>query len=165
LVASLSTGVVVPGYGKTSSIDVSLTHERNEHPACEDLPSWDSRTLLHAVARHLDVLPEGHPISSVLIPYNAFAREAADVFAKSLGMERISLSPFVRAWKLDEIGEDPEEASGILLRRVVSQDLVDHVIVSMRKREWVLANLDAVARLPLTEREWVRLRSWLARVG
>jgi aryl-alcohol dehydrogenase-like predicted oxidoreductase len=118
-----------------------------------------------AKARHLDVLPEGHPISSVLIPYNAFAREAADIFAKALGMERISLSPFVRGWKLDEIGEDPAEASGILLRWVASQDLVDHVIVSMRKREWVRANLDAVAGGPLTSGEQVRLRSWLARVG
>jgi aryl-alcohol dehydrogenase-like predicted oxidoreductase len=120
-----------------------------------------------AEARHLDVLPEGHPIGGVLIPYNAFAREAADVFAvaKELGMERIALSPFVRGWKLDEIREDPAEVSGILLRWVASQDLVDHVIVSMRKSEWVRANLDAVARGPLTEEEQIRLEGWLARVG
>jgi aryl-alcohol dehydrogenase-like predicted oxidoreductase len=75
------------------------------------------------------------------------------------------LSRFVRGWKLDEIGEDPAEVSGILLRWVASQDLVDHVIVSMRKSEWVRANLDAVARGPLTEKEQNRLEGWLARVG
>jgi aryl-alcohol dehydrogenase-like predicted oxidoreductase len=126
-----------------------------------------SVTLGMAKARHLEVLPEGHPVGGVLAPYNAFAREAADVFAvaNSQGMERIALSPFVRGWKLDEIGEDPAEVSGILLRWVASQDLVDHVIVSMRKREWVRTNLDAVARGPLTEGEQVKLRSWLARVS
>jgi aryl-alcohol dehydrogenase-like predicted oxidoreductase len=118
-----------------------------------------------ANARHLDALPEGHSVCGVLTPYNAFARDAADAFAKAQGMERIALSPFVRGWKLDEIGEDPAEVSGILLRWVASQDLVDHVIVSMRKSEWVRANLDAVARGPLTEKEQNRLEGWLARVG
>jgi aryl-alcohol dehydrogenase-like predicted oxidoreductase len=120
-----------------------------------------------AKARHLEVLPEGHPVGGVLIPYNAFAREAADAFAvaKAQGMEKIALSPFVRGWKLDEIGEDPAEVSGILLRWVASQDLVDHVIVSMRKSDWVQGNFDAVARGSLTEEEQVRLEGWLARVG
>jgi aryl-alcohol dehydrogenase-like predicted oxidoreductase len=120
-----------------------------------------------AKARHLDVLPEGHPVGGVLAPYNAFVREAADVFAlaNSQGMEKIALSPFIRGWKLDEIGEDPAKVSGILLRWVTSQDLVDHVIVSMRKSEWVRANLDAVARGPITEEEQIRLEGWLARVG
>jgi aryl-alcohol dehydrogenase-like predicted oxidoreductase len=118
-----------------------------------------------AKARHLDALPKGHPVGGVLTPYNAFAREAADAFAKAKGMEMIALSPFVRGWKLDEIGEDPAEVSGILLRWVASQHLVDHVIVSMRKSEWVRANLDAVARGPLTEVEQARLQGWLARAG
>jgi hypothetical protein len=118
-----------------------------------------------AKARHLDALPEGHPVCGVLTPFNVFARDAADAFIKAQGMERIALSPFVRGWKLDEIGEDPAEVSGILLRWVASQDLVDHVIVSMRKSEWVRANLDAVARGPLTEEEQIRLEGWLARVG
>jgi aryl-alcohol dehydrogenase-like predicted oxidoreductase len=118
-----------------------------------------------AKARHLDVLPDGHPVGGVLAPYNAFVREAAKVFAKAQGMEKFALSPFIRGWKLNEIGEDPAEVSGILLRWVTSQDLVDHVIVSMRKREWVRANLDSVARGPLTEEEEVRLEGWLERIG
>ncbi len=80
-------------------------------------------------------------------------------------MEKIALSPFVRGWKLDEIGEDPTEVSGILLRWVASQNLDDQVIVSMRQSRWVQTNLDAVARGPLTEEEQVRLEGWLARVG
>jgi len=120
-----------------------------------------------AKARHLDALPEGHPVSGVLAPYNAFDRGAADAFAiaGARGMERMALSPFVRGWKLDAIGEDPSEVSGILLRWVASQDLVDYVIVSMRKSRWVQANQDAVARGPLTEEEQARLQGWLARVG
>ena len=61
--------------------------------------------------------------------------------------------------------ERPAEVSGILLRWVASQGLVDQVIVSMRKSRWVQANLDALARGPLTEEEQVRLEGWLARVG
>ena len=72
------------------------------------------------------------------------------------------LGPDPNGWKLGEIGEDPAEVSGILLRWVASQDLVDHVIVSMRKSEWVRANLDAVARGPLTEEEQFRLEGWHA---
>jgi aryl-alcohol dehydrogenase-like predicted oxidoreductase len=120
-----------------------------------------------AKTRHLDVLREGHSVGCVLTPYNAFVREAADVFAvaEAQAMEKIALSPFVRGWKLDEIGEDAAEVSGILLRWVASQNLVDQVIVSMRKSRWVQANLDSVARGPLTEVEQVRLEGWLARVG
>jgi aryl-alcohol dehydrogenase-like predicted oxidoreductase len=159
---------------RTDFIDTLVVHSDDadrQHRGLELASDWmesgrvGSVALGMAKARHLDALPEGHPVGCVLTPYNAFAREAADVFAKAQGMERIALSPFVRGWKLDEIGEDPAEVSGILLRWVASQDLVDHVIVSMRKSEWVRANLDAVARGPLTEKEQNRLEGWLARVG
>ena len=117
--------------------------------------------------RHLDQLPAGHPVSHVLAPYNVFNRDAAALFARAraLGLQTVAMSPFIRGWKLDEIGEDTAEVAAILLRWVVSQQLVDRVIVSMRKREWVHANLQAVARGPLTLQEEARLATWLARTS
>ena len=120
-----------------------------------------------AELRHVDQLPGRHPVTHVLAPYNAFNRDAAALFARAreLGLQTVAMSPFIRGWKLQEIGEDTAEVAAILLRWVVSQPLVDWVIVSMRKREWVQANLEAVARGPLTPEEAARLAAWVARVG
>lgn len=117
--------------------------------------------------RHLDQLPSGHPVTHVLAPYNAFNRDAAALFARAreLGLQTVAMSPFIRGWKLQEIGEDTAEVAAILLRWVVSQPLVDRVIVSMRKRAWVQANLEALARGPLTPQEDARVAAWIARVG
>ncbi|NBD23159.1 aldo/keto reductase [Paenibacillus glycinis] len=114
---------------------------------------------------HLRQLPAVHPVSAVLAPYNAFHPEAKEMFktAKAMGMDAIALSPFVRGWKLDEIGADKDAAAGILLRWAAAEPLIDRVIVSMRKAEWVHANLRSVGRGPLTETEDAQLREWLAR--
>ncbi|MDP9351043.1 MAG: aldo/keto reductase, partial [Chloroflexota bacterium] len=77
----------------------------------------------------------------------------------------VALSPFIRGWKLDEIGGDKRVVSEVLLRWVASQPLVDHVIVSMRKSEYVRRNVAAVEKGPLNAEEEARLREWLARVG
>ena len=117
--------------------------------------------------RHLDQLPTRHPVTHVLVPYNAFNRDASAVFtrARELGLQTVAMSPFIRGWKLDEIGEDTAEVAAILLRWVVSQPLVDRVIVSMRKQAWVEVNLETVARGPLTTQEEARLAEWVARFG
>ena len=75
------------------------------------------------------------------------------------------MSPFIRGWKLQEIGEDPAEVAAILLRWVVSQPVVDQVIVSMRKQAWVQANLEAVAHGPRTAQEEARRAAWVARTS
>lgn len=115
---------------------------------------------------HLERLPAGHPATVLLAPYNAFNRGATHTLtrARELGLGTIALSPFVRGWKLDEIGEDTASVAPILLRWVTSQPLVDQVIVSMRKPEWVGTNLQAVARGPLTTDEQTRLDEWVRRV-
>ena len=46
------------------------------------------------------------------------------------------MSPFIRGWKLDAIGGDTPEVAAILLRWMVTQPVVDRVIVSMRKPAW-----------------------------
>ncbi|NHN32982.1 aldo/keto reductase [Paenibacillus agricola] len=107
------------------------------------------------------------PISCVLAPYNAFTREAEAIFidAKARGYEVIALSPFVRGWKLDEIGEDKAKVADILLRWAVGSELVDLVIVSMRKSEWVATNLATVQRGALSDEEALQVEGWVERLG
>lgn len=115
---------------------------------------------------HVLRLPDDHPFQYVLAPHNAFRSATATfVEAKALKLQTIAMSPFIRGWKLDEIGEDTAEVANILLRYVVFQGLADKVIVSMRKKEWVAANLAAVAQGPLNADEHARLQRWIARVG
>lgn len=83
--------------------------------------------------------------------------------AKEMGMTTIALSPFIRGWKLDEIGGNKEAAADVLLRWVSEQDVVDQVIVSMRKREWIYSNLQAIDRGPLTGQEQYVLSDWINR--
>jgi aryl-alcohol dehydrogenase-like predicted oxidoreductase len=111
----------------------------------------------------LQQLPEKHPISYVLAPYNAFNQDALAVFshAKKMGIQSIALSPFIRGWKLDEIGEDKAIAADILLRWVAGNELVDAIIVSMRKSEWVRANIETVQRGRLTHSEEEQLQHWM----
>jgi aryl-alcohol dehydrogenase-like predicted oxidoreductase len=120
-----------------------------------------------AELQHLEALPPGHPIEHVLAPYNAFNRGAEGLFRRAgdAGMQRIALSPFIRGWKLDEIGGERRVVSDHLLRWVASQPVVDRVIVSMRKAEYVRRNLAAVAKGPLTPEEEARVQEWVVRVG
>ncbi len=116
---------------------------------------------------HVQSLPEAHPITYVFAPYNAFNREALPAFeeAKRRGLSAVAMSPFIRGWKLDEIEEDKTLVADILLRWVAAQEIVDHVIVSMRWAEWVSANLHSTARGPLSAEEEDRLAAWIKRVG
>jgi aryl-alcohol dehydrogenase-like predicted oxidoreductase len=103
----------------------------------------------------------------VLAPYNAFNRDAAALFdrAREVGMQTIAMSPFIRGWKFQEIGDDPAEVAAILLRWVVAQTVVDRVIVAMRKHAWVQANLAAATRGALTPQEELRLAAWVGRAN
>jgi len=117
------------------------------------------------------MLPSGHPVSHVLAPYNAFNQDAAETFtqARTRNLCTVAMSPFIRGWKMDEIvaanGEDKAEVADVLLRWVTGQPLVDHVIVSMRRTDWVGRNLRSLARGPLTPDEQARLADWLARLN
>jgi aryl-alcohol dehydrogenase-like predicted oxidoreductase len=123
-----------------------------------------------AASRHLDMLPPGHPVTHVLAPYNAFNRDAAKTFthSRAINLSTVAMSPFVRGWKMDAVvaassSEDKAGVADVLLRWVAGQPLVDQVIVSMRRSEWVQTNLESVARGPLTSDEQARLDVWLAR--
>lgn len=75
------------------------------------------------------------------------------------------MSPFVRGWKLDEIGDDRRIVADILLRWVVSQDLVDRAIVSMRRADWDEPNLASERRGLLSPDEKTMLKSWVEHLG
>ncbi|MDQ4077802.1 MAG: aldo/keto reductase, partial [Chloroflexota bacterium] len=162
---------------QTNRIDLLVIHAEDDpgtlHRELALAEAWVATGKIRQVGlgmarlQHLDQLPAHHSITHVLAPYNAFNRAAAALFvrARALGMRTIAMSPFIRGWKLQEIGEDPAEVAAILLRWVVSQPVVDHVIVAMRKREWVQANLEAAARGALTPQEELRLAAWATRAS
>lgn len=162
---------------QTDRLDVLVVHvHADRERLAQELKlahGWKESGAVGSVAlgmvepSYLDDLPEGHPVSAVLAPYNAFKRGAADSFerARALGFQTIALSPFIRGWKLDEIGGDKAHVSDVLLRWVTAQSLVDTVIVSMRQAAWVTANLASEQQGPLSDEEEAELQRWLARVG
>lgn len=160
---------------QTDVIDVLVVHTHDDRAGLAqelDLAArWRDAGKVRQVAlgmvarRHLEALPSSHPVTYALAPYNAFHGEAAAMFAdaRELGLITVALSPFSRGWKLDEIGEDKTVVAAHLLRWVAFQDLVDQVIVAMRKPAWVQANLDALKQGPLNPEEERRVQRWVTR--
>jgi aryl-alcohol dehydrogenase-like predicted oxidoreductase len=158
---------------QTDSIDILVIHTHHDTEKLQEeldlAKRWmqdgkvKSTALGMVQLEHLERLPEGHPVTHVLAPYNVFNQAAKPLFlkAKEMGMSTIALSPFIRGWKLDEIGGDKGVVAEILLRWVASQPMIDHVIVSMRKEEWVHSNVKAVERGPLTQKEESTLQDWI----
>ncbi len=160
---------------QTDTLDLLVIHAEDDSQRLEQGVALATRWMSEGKVKQLG-LGMGRPefldifhqvFSCVLAPCNAFNRSTFPLFARARerGLKKIAMSPFIRGWKLDEIGEDTAEVAAILLRWVVFQPLVDQVIVSMRKPEWVQANLQAVARGPLTAHEEERLANWIARVS
>lgn len=85
------------------------------------------------------------------------------------GWRGFATSPFNRGWLLDKLvaaahaveGVQPEEArawlSDALLRFALFAPGVDHVIVGIRKLEWIERNRASLARGPLAESDGTRL--------
>jgi len=108
-----------------------------------------------------------NPFQVAIRPFNITTAEAAPVFAacKKSGWETLATSPFLRGWELDRIIAAASESgygdagtlrpmvADLMLRFSLFQRDVDRVIVGMRKIEWVLRNLESVAKGPLTVEE------------
>ncbi len=106
---------------QTDRIDLLVIHAEDDpatlHRELELAEDWVAAGKVRQVGlgmvalRHLDQLPAGHPVTHLLAPYNAFNRDAAALFirAREMGLRTIAMSPFIRGWKLDEIGKDPAE--------------------------------------------------------
>ncbi|MCZ8516062.1 aldo/keto reductase [Paenibacillus filicis] len=162
---------------RTDYIDILVIHAQDDtekqRRELELAKQWIAEGKVNKAAigmlklEHLQQLPDNHPVSYVLAPYNAFNQGALETFrkAKEMGLEVVALSPFIRGWKLDEIGEDKAKAAEILLRWVTGHELVDFVIVSMRKSDWVKANVEAVQSGPLDQEEEQKLNSWIERLA
>jgi aryl-alcohol dehydrogenase-like predicted oxidoreductase len=160
---------------QTDYIDILVIHAHRDsvklHQEMDIVKRWMQEGKVKKIAlgmvelEHLYGLTAGHPVSHVLAPYNAFNQGAKEMFlkAKEMGMAAIALSPFIRGWKLDEIGGDKDDVAEILLRWVAAQQMIDRVIVSMRKEEWVHTNLKAFGRGPLIGQEESRLQEWITR--
>jgi aryl-alcohol dehydrogenase-like predicted oxidoreductase len=161
---------------QTDSIDLLVIHAHDNQERLQQemelARQWREEGRVKQVGlgmaqrEHIDSLPQHHPFTHVLSPYNAFHLQAADTFhaAKRLGLKTVAMSPFVRGWNLDKIGGDTQAAAQLLLRWVLAQEIVDTVFVSMRRAAWVRANLEAEQRGPLNEAETAQVHQWAARL-
>ncbi len=161
---------------RTDFIDLLVIHAHDDlallRKECDLAEQWRAEGHVKHVGLgmgrcdHLDSLPEHHPFSHVLCPYNAFNTQAVEMFwaAKARGMSTIAMSPFIRGWNLDKIGGDKRTTAELLLRWVTSQEIVDNVFVSKRKAAWVNANLEAEQRGSLTAEETAKVHAWVERL-
>jgi aryl-alcohol dehydrogenase-like predicted oxidoreductase len=105
--------------------------------------------------------------SFMVCPFNVTTPEASRTLAagRGLGWETLACSPFVRGWELEKFAQRAEQAHGssaaearrrtadILLRYSLFGPNVDRLIVAIRKREWIEANIESVRRGPVTVEE------------
>ena len=95
------------------------------------------------------------PYELVVYPCNPTVPDAAERFEhyKALGWETLGTSPFVRGWELqkrvESSGKSTEEVASELLRWAAFHPNVDRLIVSMRRPEWIAANLKSLEKGPL----------------
>lgn len=158
----------------TDRIDILVIHAHDDaqrlHEEMALAERWLNEGKIRAVGlgmatkEHLKRLPIQHPFTHVLAPFNVFHPHAERMFqcAKAKGLSVIAMSPFVRGWKLEEIPQEKHRVADVLLRWVTSQPFVDHLIVAIRKQEWVRANLETERRGSLTAAEQAELHTWLA---
>jgi hypothetical protein len=98
---------------------------------------------------------ERGPYDLAIYPCNPTVEDTQERFSryKSVGWETFGTSPFVRGWELEkrvsESGKSKEEVAGELLRWAAFHPSVDKLIVSMRRPEWIAANLESLAKGPL----------------
>ncbi|REE85167.1 aryl-alcohol dehydrogenase-like predicted oxidoreductase [Paenibacillus taihuensis] len=155
---------------QTDRIDVLVIHTHDDEHRLRQEMDLAKRWMDHGKVgtiglgmvepSHLDRLPADHPVTHVLAPYNIAHQRTQETFviAKEMGLTTVALSPFVRGWKLDEIESD--QAADLLLRWVTEQEIVDKVIVSMRKQEWIHSNLQAARRGRLSDEEKRLINEW-----
>jgi aryl-alcohol dehydrogenase-like predicted oxidoreductase len=165
---------------QTDYIDYLVVHamsDERENRLQEALAAtWQAQGLVGALgvwhpctdARHRS--GTRNPYRFMVRPYNVTTRAAGPAFstAKALGWETLACSPFVRGWGLERLLERAVAAYGDrgdlrarladhILRHSLFQPHVDRLIVSMRRAEWVHANVASWRRGPLSDSE----RTWL----
>ncbi|MDD5200775.1 MAG: aldo/keto reductase [Terrimicrobiaceae bacterium] len=111
-----------------------------------------------------------NPYDFIVTPRN-IKTPHTEVFrsCKAIGCRTFATSPFNRGWLLDQlISTGIKQSSGKqedlrariadgLLRFAIHHPHVDHLIVGIRRKEWIDSNLESVRKGPLSEEE----RQWL----
>jgi aryl-alcohol dehydrogenase-like predicted oxidoreductase len=174
---------------QTDHIDLVVVHPVNDD--AENARSFDvARGWL--AAGHVKALGVWEPgvamerfagaresFSFMFAPCNiSNSNEALLRAGKRTGLRTCATSPFVRGWLLDKLIEiaaqdepnvDREalraKLAGAMLRYSLSSADVDHVVIGIRKREWIAPNLASFARGPLTDAESQWLRRLMARTN
>jgi aryl-alcohol dehydrogenase-like predicted oxidoreductase len=101
--------------------------------------------------------------SAVVAPYNIATPNRAAAFAAYVerGWQTYAVSPFVRGWELERraaaSGLPISELADLMLRYSAFAANVQYLIVSMRKVEWVVANVTSWHRGSLDENELTTL--------
>jgi len=117
------------------------------------------------------------PYTFMVAPRNV-AQPGTAVFqaGKALGWRTLATSPFGRGWLLDKLFAVAAVAhpgasdalrlrlADAMLRFSLHGPAVDHVIVGIRKREWIFKNLESIQRGPLSDKEVQWLLELLAQV-
>ncbi len=159
-----------------SSIDLLVVHPVDNAEAnarqIEVALSWQQSGFVRSLGTWAPgAQPEKHygasnPYQFMVAPRN-LAQPGADVFraGKALGWRTFATSPFGRGWLLDRLlsvatQDAPGDANALrarladaMLRFSLFCSDVDHVIVGIRKREWIAQNLHSMEAGPLSESE------------
>ena len=115
-----------------------------------------------------------NPYDFMVASHNLDGPNAASFRAgKAIGWRTFATSPFNRGWLLDRLvaagvektSESPDRLrpriADALLRFALNDPNLDHLIVGIRQSAWIQANLESVARGPLSEAEM----EWLCGLG
>lgn len=160
----------------TSMIDLLVVHPVDGEDAdarqLEVVLSWQNSGMVRLLgtwapgAAPHKRYGKSNPYQFMVAPRNV-AQPSADVFraSKEMGWRTFATSPFGRGWLLDKLlavatQDTPGDANALraqlsdaMLRFSLFCSDVDHVIVGIRKREWIEQNLRSIQSGPLSESE------------
>lgn len=165
---------------RTDYIDMLVVHpvgdDTEDKEQTEVAQSWLASGRIHSVgtwAPGNDPATQfgaDHSHKFMVMPRN-IEKPNAEPFrsCKAIGWQTFATSPFGRGWLLDRLvlidvertSESPESSrariADALLRFSIHGPHVDHLIVGIRRKEWISRNLESVSRGPLSaaEGQWL----------
>jgi aryl-alcohol dehydrogenase-like predicted oxidoreductase len=148
---------------QTDFVDVLVVHpvrDREEHLRQEELAlTWKQQGAVKKLGTWMPNLNSLNNIyNSVVAPFNVTTNHT-ELFRqyKELGWETLATSPFVRGWELEsrtaKLNLSKSEVADLMLRYSAFAPDVDKLIVSIRKLEWIHANIASFHRGAVSETE------------
>ncbi len=150
--------VVHPINDEEDSKQIALAKTWQENAAVSSLGVWG------AGANPQERFGADNPFSFAVMPCN-IANPHSDQFAasKAMGWSNLATSPFNRGYLLDKMckiaGEtERDRVAAAMLRFSAFSEHIDHVIIGLRKTEWITVNLSTIAQGPLDadELKWLQ---------